>query len=169
MARTVLLVRHGKAEAAREGVADSNRSLTPEGAAALAEAFPKTFALLKDTASGAEPPALWTSPARRARQTTEQVIAGLKANGMAAGAIELHESLWHQDQDAFLAELAAAPDGSTVIAVGHIPFMESMLERLCGSRVSFAAGGVAAVQLSGDVLAAAPGRLAWFMQGPKVR
>lgn len=166
MARTVLLVRHGKAEKAREGLADTNRSLTPEGTAALAEAFPQTFALVKDIT---EPPALWTSPAKRARQTTEQVIAGLKANGVAAGAIELHESLWHQDPDAFLAELAATADDSTVIAVGHIPFMESMLERLSGASISFAPGGVAAVQLTGDVLAAAPGRLLWFMQGPKVR
>lgn len=46
MARTVVLVRHGKAERARDHQADIDRKLTPAGIQALAEAFPRTFSLL---------------------------------------------------------------------------------------------------------------------------
>ena len=46
MARTVVLVRHGKAERARDHQADIDRKLTPAGVQALAEAFPRTFSLL---------------------------------------------------------------------------------------------------------------------------
>lgn len=170
MARTLVLVRHGKAESAREGVADINRSLTPEGMRALEEAFPQVFGLLKASGlAGAEPVALWSSPALRARHTTERVIGGLKAAGVATGSIELHESLWHQDAEAFVEELAGASGEGCIVAVGHIPFMENMLERLSGNSISIKPGGVAALSLTGSLYENTPARLEWFIQGPKAR
>ena len=46
MSLKVILIRHGKAESASEGVDDLHRQLTREGALALAHAFPRAIALL---------------------------------------------------------------------------------------------------------------------------
>ena len=67
MDRTLILVRHGRAERAQPGMADADRSLTPDGLAALAapDGFARSFSLL-----GAEERTaalIWTSPALRAR------------------------------------------------------------------------------------------------------
>ena len=48
MVRTLVLVRHGKAEKARDDSSDLYRELTPDGRHALEIAFPRTFSLLED-------------------------------------------------------------------------------------------------------------------------
>ena len=164
MARTIVLVRHGKAQGARPGLPDSERPLVPGAAEALAEALPRAFALLD---AGDEAARVWVSPALRARQTAEEVSAALDANGVAYDEGE-REYLFYQDQEAFLDDIEDAPDGSVIVAVGHIPLMEDVLERLTGERISFTPGSVAAITLpasprtqitEGDVL--------WYVRGPK--
>jgi phosphohistidine phosphatase len=90
-------------------------------------------------------------------------VTGIKA-------MEDHECLWEQDLDAFFRELDDH-GGGIVIAVGHVPFMDRVSGLLCDSSLRFSTGGVAAIQLDGPASAAAddhvPGRLLWFVQGPR--
>lgn len=158
MTKVVVLVRHGKAEARGTG-ADVDRKLTSAGASALAAAFPRTFSLVEAHPEGGLE--LWTSPAVRARQTSDEVARALGADpSLAAG----HTSLLEQDEASFREELSAC-QAHTVVAVGHVPFMDEVCRDLCGVPLTFATGGVAAIEL------AAPGerfgRLLWFVQGPR--
>lgn len=173
MARTLILVRHGKAEKAAAGQADQDRSLTPAGMAALERSLPRTLSLLEDADANADEPAapflVWTSPAVRTRQTCERVVQALEANGLSCTKPEEHESLWYQDPVTFLDELANTPADARIVAVGHIPFMEGMLERLTGADIAFTPGGIAAVELADDPHGEGAGRLLWFVQGPRVK
>lgn len=165
MARTIVLVRHGKAQGARPGLSDSERSLVPGAAEALAEALPRAFALLD---AGDEAARVWVSPALRARQTAKEVAAALDANGVAY-ATEERDCLFYQDQEAFLDDIEDTPDNSVIVAVGHIPFMEDVLERLTGECISFTPGSVAAVTLPGSPRTQIPeGNVLWFVRGPKI-
>lgn len=165
MARTIVLVRHGKAQGARPGLSDSERPLVPGAAEALAEALPRAFALLD---AGDEAARVWVSPALRACQTADEVTAALDANGVSY-ATEERDYLFYQDQEAFLDDIEDTPDDSVIVAVGHIPFMEDVLERLTGECISFTPGSVAAVTLPGPPRTQIPeGDVLWYVRGPKV-
>lgn len=166
MSLTVLLVRHGKAEGKRAGQTDAARSLTPAGHEALVSAFPRSLSLLAGSGST---PELWVSPAVRARQTAEvvaQAVAGVL--GLASAPVpEPHDCLLDQDLEAFLGELSerSAQGDGTVVVVGHVPFMGRASQALCGCELPFSTGAVAAIELARD--ASEPGRLLWFVQGPR--
>ncbi len=166
MARTLVLVRHGKAERRSEGLEDSQRRLTPGGARALAAQFPKSFALLQE---GPGTPCVWTSPAVRARQTAEEA-----AHVLETPELRTRSSLGDQDAGAFLHEVAES-DAPCIVAVGHNPFIEDLVERLSGVRLAFSTGAVAALELPDgfDPSTAKnrkpPCRLLWFMQGPHAK
>lgn len=161
MVETLILVRHGKAEPGG-GRPDIERPLTDAGRAALAapDGFPAIFARLDDDVR--EQAELWVSPALRARQTAEEVAAVIGGRPL----IE-HESLWEQDGVAFLEELAAS-GARSVIAVGHIPFMNELLDWLTGEAESFSPGSVAAIRLSPTGSAnELGGTLLWLLKVPK--
>lgn len=162
MVETLILVRHGKAEPGSPSLPDIERALTETGRAALAapEGFPTSFAQLE--AVDRERAELWVSPALRARQTAQEVLAVIGERPL----IE-HESLWEQDGVAFLEELAAS-DAQTVIAVGHIPFMNELLDWLTGEALSFSPGSVAAIRLAPAADARElGGTLLWLRKLPK--
>ncbi|MBR3159468.1 MAG: histidine phosphatase family protein [Atopobiaceae bacterium] len=161
MALTVVLVRHGEAKRKELGQSDFDRELTTWGAEALAEAFPRAMALVDVTAASE----LWMSPAVRARQTAE--IAN-KTLGIET--CREFRALYDQDGDAFLAELSKT-NADVVVAVGHIPFMEDVCARLCGTFLSFSTGAAAAISISDKKVrkladGRARGHLQWFVQGP---
>lgn len=155
MVKTLVLVRHGEPEKDSSSGSDFDRRLTAPGEHALSVAYPTTFSLLGDD-SGA---VVWSSPALRALQTAEVVAAAVDAAG-----IEIRDSLYAQDQAAFLAELEASED-ETVVAVGHAPFMDQLAARLTGVSLSFSKGAAAAVELTGGT--SGPGALRWFVAGPE--
>lgn len=165
MAVTLVLVRHGQAERKKIGQTDIERPLTPEGQRALDAAFPTTFSMVEVT----KKTELWVSPALRARQTAK--VANETLCIPAERQIECRE-LFDQDETAFL-DLVAESAADTIVAVGHIPFMDRLAEYLSGQPVAFDAGGVAAVRVDAPCEAARPssrypGRLLWFVQGPEV-
>ncbi len=156
MIRELVLVRHGDAEFYGPEGTDASRRLTKKGRKALETTYPTTFQVL----AGRDDLHLWVSPAVRAVQTAE-VISG---SGVDFVDEDMHESLYQQNDDEFLAELEAEGEGC-VVAVGHIPFMERMLYELTGDDISFGKGAVACVSFkNGDL---GRGKLAWFVQGPK--
>lgn len=158
-ARTLILVRHGRAERALPGMPDEERSLTPDGQAALRApgGFARSFSLVDEEARSRA--VIWASPALRAQQTAQAV-----AEAIGQRPIDALPCLFEQDADAFLDALLAT-DAECVVAVGHIPFMERVTERLCGATLSFSPGAVACLRLD-DTLAPCESDLLWFVQGP---
>lgn len=144
MCKKLVLVRHGDAEA-KGPDGDMSRRLTREGLDRLKLAYPGAFARLR----GQDGLVLWASPAVRAQETARVVAAAL---GLDPSVIEDHQSLYDQDLLAFREDLRAA-DADTVVAVGHIPFMERLATSLTGSPQSFSKGAVLAL----DMTSAEPG------------
>lgn len=153
-ARTVIFIRHGKAQSRDLGLPDEERTLTKAGRQALRAWLPKSaklakglFAEAQESASdGASPVELWVSPTARTRQTADEVVRAYARIAKADIPVAEHDCLARQDFAAFCAELAEA-DASCVIVVGHNPFVEDALACLCGARIGCATGAVAAVRL----------------------
>ena len=156
MVKTLVLVRHGAPEASSASGSDLDRRLTSSGARALHVAYPRTFALLGDDVH----PLVWSSPAVRALETADVVAAAAGADD-----IEVHQSLYAQDINVFLAELEAA-DALCVIAVGHAPFVDKLAARLLGMCPTFGKGTAVAIDLPEGT--AGRGVLRWYVAGPEV-
>ena len=166
MVKTLVLVRHGKAQDAGPEIPDIERSLTPEGRMALgaARGFKRTFGLL--SAEERENAVIWTSPARRARQTAHEVAKAIGEHTILGDRKVIEsESLWEQDEELFLAELEKC-NASCLIVVGHAPFVGKVTSRLSGDEISFKPGAAAALKM-GKSLKPGKARLTWFVQGPK--
>lgn len=160
MVKNLILVRHGKAESASADQLDEERRLTPEGLAALTAAtgFERSAALMnRDEREGAQ---VWVSPAVRTHQTAQALLAAIGDRPLLE-----KDCLWEQDTVAFLDEIERC-DAETVVAVGHIPFMNDMVELLSGAYLGFKPGAMAKLHINGPLQ---PGcaDLCWFVQGPK--
>ena len=173
MAQTLLLVRHGKAKNLAADQQDIERELTEAGKRALEASLAHELAPL-DASPGIVQ--VWSSPAIRAMQTAKIVVKTLKDQGVKPhGGVLEHEELWAQNSEAFLLEVERC-DADVIIAVGHNPFVEMLVNRLTGARIPFATGGIAAISLndfravceSDDTVQADSSvcRLLWFSQGP---
>ena len=175
MAKTLVVMRHGKAMPAEQGQRDAERRLTEAGALALEAQLPRMLRLLRVHGRRGQ---IWVSPAVRACQTAELLAKALQGRGIELdGKIRRIDSLWRQNVDEFLAELQAT-DADLVFAVGHIPFVEEVVEELADAAPSFSTGALACleVRFSGEVAQPgedsradarrADGRLLWFVQGP---
>ena len=155
MALKLVLIRHGQAKGKKLGMTDFERELTEEGAAALREAFPRHLSLV-EVDEGTE---LWTSTAVRARQTT-----AIANETLGIARVREFDEMYEQDQFAFLSALSQS-DATTVVAVGHIPFMEDVCARLTGVYLGFSEGAAACVEI-GNREDMSRCRLLWFVQGP---
>ena len=155
MVKTLVLVRHGAPEASSPSGADMDRRLTEAGARALRAAYPRVFSLLGDDADAR----VWSSPAVRALETADVVAASLGVED-----IEVHQSLYAQDANTFLAELEAA-DAPCVVAVGHAPFVDTLASRLADVCPAFGKGAAAAFDLPNGP--SERGSLRWFVAAPE--
>lgn len=155
MVKTLVLVRHGNPEPTSETGQDIDRPLTPSGRLALEAVYPNTFSLLGDI-SDIE---LWSSPAVRALET-----ASVVAKAVGISDIEVHDSLYEQDIRKFLDELCEA-EATTVIAVGHVPFVDQLASRIAGPCPAFGKGAVGAFDLPDGPRGS--GTLRWFVGAPK--
>ena len=122
---------------------------------ALKEAFPKHLSLV-EVDEGTE---LWTSTAVRAKQTS-----AIANETLGIECVRELDDMYEQDQFAFLSALSQT-DATTVVAVGHIPFMEDVCARLTGVYLGFSEGAAACVEVL-DTESMSRGRLLWFVQGP---
>lgn len=174
--KQLILIRHGKPEPGRDGEPDALRELTPAGRAALAAptGFAHTFTQLAADATEAgltlspagAPLELWTSPAVRAQQTALEAAAALERIHQPVTAPQTCEALWEQDAQAFMAALDQS-DAATVIAVGHIPFMNHLTGWLTGESVSFSPGAAALI-LVPDLVGEGTSALISLVPGPEV-
>lgn len=167
MSDIIILMRHGKAQRPADDMLDMERRLTEAGKRSLSATLPYSLGLLPRSKSSVQ---IWSSPAVRAEQTARIMLRACKRHGADIdGDLRIVDSLWNQDADSFLSDVRAC-DTDIVVAVGHNPFIEDVTARLTGSRIDFATGGFAAIQLlDADTRPqepAYPARLLWFAQGP---
>jgi phosphohistidine phosphatase len=114
--KTILLMRHAKAEPGVPGQVDFDRVLAARGnedALRMGRAIAKV---------GAVPDAVVSSPAARAKQTAQGAVRGMKFSG----AIGFERSLY--DAPGELPESA-----SSVLMVAHSPGIEEAAALLCGA------------------------------------
>jgi phosphohistidine phosphatase len=138
--RTVVLVRHAKAESGEEG-SDHDRRLTSRGEKAAADAGRWLAARVP------APDLVWCSSATRARQTWEAMAGALDAGEVTV------------DRDLYLAsprdvvDRVSAGTAPTTVVVGHNPTVEQVLAGLVGELRGMRPGSVAVVDLeSGRLL-----------------
>jgi len=160
LVKTLVVMRHGKAMPAELGQPDKDRSLTKAGELALEAHLPYMLRLLQARGRTAQ---IWVSPAKRARQTAELLEQALRDKGVRLdGKPHELDSLWRQNVEDFLDELEES-DAELVFTVGHIPFVEGVVEELTDATPTFSTGALACLAIPGNEDDA---RLLWFVQGP---
>jgi phosphohistidine phosphatase len=151
------LMRHGIAEDRRAGLADAKRALTPEGKEGMrkiADGLAKT---------GFAPAWVVSSPYVRAAETARIVAdsVGPKVPFDFCDALEPGSS-----PDALLNFLAARPQHTHVLVVGHEPDLSVLAARLISagrqSNVGFKKGGCCLISFD-QFSPRSPGRLVWWL------
>ncbi len=160
LVKTLVVMRHGKAMPAELGQPDKDRSLTKAGELALEARLPYMLRLLQARGRTAQ---IWVSPAKRARQTAELLEQALRDKGVQLeGKPQALDSLWRQNVEDFLDELQES-DAELVFAVGHIPFVEEVVEEFTDATPTFSTGALACLEIP---VTEDDARLLWFVQGP---
>jgi phosphohistidine phosphatase len=122
--KTILLMRHAKAEAGVPGQQDFARRLAARGGEDALR-MGRTLAKLH-----AVPDTIVASPALRAKETAEAVAKAMKFDGK----IQLDRALYDSSGDAWLAALQALPGScSAVLVVAHSPGIAEAAALLCGA------------------------------------
>lgn len=134
-ARTLVLVRHAKAESGEEG-ADHDRRLTSKGRAAAVEAGRWLATVVP------APDVVWCSSATRAVQTWAAMAPSL--DGPPDPVVD--RALYLAGPRDVLEWLAASP-GATRVVVGHNPTVEHVLGSVTGELRGVRPGAVAVVDL----------------------
>ncbi len=136
--RTLLLMRHAKAERGTASQLDHDRCLAPRGRVDA----PAMAAWL--LANGLQPDQVIASSAHRAHETAELVCTSLDLESP-----QVHPTLYMPDVDDILEVLAMAK-GHCVLLVSHNPTCELCVELLTGSREIMPTAGIAVIQLDLD-------------------
>jgi len=141
--KTLLLLRHAKAENASAGAPDFDRALNDRGRkeAQAVGAFIQKQSLVLDL--------VLSSSAKRARETTELVLA----SGNLAVDVRFDQRIYEAGP-LLLSEVVSQieEERSSVLLVGHNPGMEELLQLLTGHLEHMATGTLAKVDLKADWL-----------------
>jgi phosphohistidine phosphatase len=150
--RTLLVLRHAKA-AGEPGVDDMERPLTGGGRRDASEAG--RWLLTR----GITPDWVLCSPARRTRQTWEQIRAALGEAAPGDDAVSFGQRLYDAGAQDLLDLVNSQPaDVHTLLTVGHNPASGQLAAWLTGrSDIAFPAGALAVVRVRGSWAAVAPG------------
>ena len=155
--RTLYLLRHAKSSWKDETLRDFDRPLKGRGRRA-AEAMGQVLAEEK-----LKSPLVISSPAVRARETTELVLesAGLKIEP------RFEERIYEADVRTLLAIVKSIPDSSgTAMMVGHNPGFENLLQYLTGDGRHMSTGALAKIEFdaaSWNEVSEETGRLELFV------
>ena len=156
--RTLLILRHGKAEnKGKETTAtDHPRALTGRGRSEAAEMGRRM------AAQGVQPDLIVTSDARRAYQTATLAATELPE----AAPIRLDPDVYYSGLDTLLAVVRRQPDDADcIVLVGHNPGFEDLTSALTGQQVALPTGALACVTFAADAWSAVQersGTLAWL-------
>lgn len=154
MIKKLVLVRHGAPDYSLD-VPDLERPLTDAGKRALSDALPRKLSLLEPAGKVQ----VWSSPALRARQTAKVVARCVKVD---PAKVVVCDALYTQDRASFFEQIAR--EKGTLVAVGHVPFMEEVFRELSGDALRFGKGSAACFVFRGKDVSSA--ELCWYVQGP---
>ncbi len=151
--RTVVLLRHAKS-ARPAGVADFDRPLSDRGVAdALAAGV-----WLRDTVG--RPALVVCSPARRAAQTAERIVAAYRDDPPPIRSEQrLYEATVADVLAALTESAGSAGTGGPVAVVGHNPSVSAALGVLTGERLQLRTCGIAVIGVHGTVIEPGGGTL----------
>ncbi len=156
--KTLLLLRHAKSSWKDTGVKDFDRPLNQRGL----KAAPAIGRLIRKRKL--QPDLVLSSPAERARQTTELVLeaAGLKTE------VRYDERIY-EASPARLFEIVSQIDeeAGMVMMVGHNPGFEELLEALTGDARSLSTAALACIELDIEKwskVKAGENQLAWLVK-----
>jgi phosphohistidine phosphatase len=154
MSRTVVLIRHAKAESGEEG-SDHERRLTGAGIATAQAAGTWLAAAVPQV------DAVWCSSATRARQTWEAVAPVLTGEP----AVDFDRALYLAGVDDVLDHLGSTE--GTVVVVGHNPTLEAALGVMApDTSRGMRPGAVAVIEVT-DTAGPGSGRLRDFWDPPR--
>lgn len=139
MARTLMLLRHGKSDWSKP-VSDRDRPLAKRGRR-QAPASGEWLA-----AQGIIPNLVIVSPATRAQQTWERVADSLRDASTAEMRVQTEEWAYTFAGSDLMALLESVPDPvHTVMLVGHNPAFEELAQSLTGEFVRIKTSGIAII------------------------
>lgn len=147
----IILMRHGKAQELEAGISDEQRQLTPEGRKKT-EAVSRGLAHCLRNYSDIQ---IWSSPAVRARQTAEIV-----AEALGKLKVRLHPAIGVGDLDILAGDWVVVEKenpSTTIIMVGHEPYLGAWAERLTGCILPFKKASVASFEIGGGAA-----KLRWY-------
>lgn len=157
MSKTLMLLRHAKSSWKDKHLKDFDRPLKKKGEE-TAELIGKILAH-----GNYLPDLVLSSPAKRARETTEIVnkYSGLK------GSTQFIESFYMAEPGEYIQSLRELPDKvNRVMVVGHNPGLEALLQMLEGKVNALSTGALAILELEltqwGDLNASTVGKLSKF-------
>ena len=154
--KSLLLMRHAKSDWADSDLSDFDRPLNKRGRSDA----PRMAALLNRGAGF--PDFVLSSPAHRARQTAELILAG-----GGGPSLRLDDRLYLADPSTLTLTLRDAEDDcASGLVIAHNPGMEEWAMDLCGCHLRFPTAAVACLQLDinrwADTVTGC-GQLYWFV------
>lgn len=135
-------MRHAKSDWSGPEATDFDRPLNKRGR----KAVPQMARLLKDLAPGGNSiPGILSSPATRAKETSEGIAASI-------GATVTHDERLYGADPATLSDVLAGfdPEKMSCLVVAHNPGLENWIAHLCGARVRLATAALACLHLAID-------------------
>ena len=159
--RRLLVIRHGAAAGKSAGSDDRDRPLTPDGRRAV-EALGHRL-----KSDGVRPDHVLCSPARRARETLDELAGALDPLPPA----DFDDALYLADTTTLLDRLRAVPgEARCVLLIGHNPGLEELVRGLANPasaavRSGLPAAGLAIFEIFGSwpALTQSSARLAAFL------
>lgn len=124
----LILIRHAKAEPPGESAEDDQRKLTKTGLQDLK----KILSELKNHFIAAEELQLCSSPKVRSVQTAEII-----ADYLGIKKIEKHDWISNGDSDGLLEKLGELKPASSLVLIGHEPYLSDWSRQLCGYAIPF--------------------------------
>lgn len=161
--RTLLLLRHAKSSRKDNGVRDFDRPLNQRGL----KAAPSIGRLIRKRKL--QPDLVLSSPAERARQTTQLLFeaAGLKTE------VRYDERIY-EATGARLFEIVGQieEDANVAMLVGHNPGLEELLEALTGEAHNLPTAALACIELNiekWNKVRAGGGQLEWLVKPKELK
>lgn len=160
--KTILLLRHAKSSHSDRSLKDFDRPLAKRGR----KEAPLVAAFLKKV--GALPASVISSPAKRAKQTTELFT---QTAGIDTSLISWNENLYYGGARDYLSAIHQSPENvKGILLVGHNPLMEETVSLLCNGEGAFIAriptAGLVCIEHPGmewSQVKAGTARLKWMM------
>jgi len=125
-------MRHGKAEAAADGMADADRRLNEKGIQQV-----MTMANLAKKLWPLGTTAVWSSPLLRARETAVTMSRAIRAEKLSS-----HEAIASGDIQTVYTDILAQETSDVVLLVGHEPYLSRWLKQWTGLSLDFKAGSL---------------------------